>query len=234
MSSGVVTQFEHCVYSRRCNNTQKVQHLTILDRIQLSNAKISVQSESRRQITVHLENELSALSSSFSKWIGAQKSYFQALDNWLQKCVSIAEKSSKRKSRIPTPPLRNFGPPIYVTYGVWLEKVGTLKHKDVVDTVKALAAETTRFLPRQDKKDDKSATLPNLTSWKADNNSDSAVNGLRDEASEDFISGFDHFRSNLVAFFGELNVKQQVDERFILYRFVVDAMIKVRPFKVFR
>ncbi|PON59184.1 hypothetical protein PanWU01x14_161110 [Parasponia andersonii] len=170
-----------------------------------SNAKISVQSESRRQITVHLENELSTLSSSFSKWIGAQMSYFQALDNWLQKCVSIAEKSSKRKSRISTPPLRNYGPPIYVTCGVWLEKVGILKHKDVADTVKALAAETARFLPRQDKKDGKGATLTNLTSWKADNNNESAVNGLRDEVSEDFMSGFDHFRSSLVAFFGELN-----------------------------
>lgn len=169
------------------------------------NAKISMQSESRRQVTVCLENELSTLSSSFSKWIGAQKSYFESLNYWLHKCVNTEEKSSRRKRRQPPQPLRNVGPPIYVTCDVWLEKVGTLPYKDVADTIKDLAAETARFLPRQEKKDGNSAALPNLTSWKTDNNSDSAVNGLRDEASEDFISGFDHFRSSLVAFFGQLN-----------------------------
>uniref|UniRef100_A0A5B6ZX80 DUF632 domain-containing protein n=1 Tax=Davidia involucrata TaxID=16924 RepID=A0A5B6ZX80_DAVIN len=42
------------------------------------NSKISIQSESHRQITIHLENELSSLYTSFTKWIGAQKSYVQA------------------------------------------------------------------------------------------------------------------------------------------------------------
>lgn len=170
-----------------------------------TNAKISVQSESRRQITVRLENELSILSSSFTKWIGAQKSYFQALNEWLHKCVLPAEKTSKRKRRLLAPQQRNYDLPIYVACGVWLEKVGTLTYKDVTDTIKSLAVETARFLPRQEKKDGKGSALPNLTSWKAHNNSDSAVNGLRDETSEDFISGFDHFRSSLVAFFGQLN-----------------------------
>lgn len=177
------------------------------------NTKISVQSETRRHITVHLENELGTLSSSFTKWIGAQKSYVQAINQWLLKCVSIPQESTKRKRRAPVPPLRNFGPPIYVTCGVWLEKLDSKIEpvKEVADSIKSLAAETACFLPRQEKKEGKSAM------WKGDNNSDSAVNMLRGEASEDFISGFDHFRSSLVGFFGQLNnfaessVKMYVD-----------------------
>lgn len=169
------------------------------------NTKISMHSESRRQITVRLENELRSLASSFLKWIGAQKSYFQAINDWLFKCAPNNEKSYKRKRRQPAPKLRNYGPPIYVICDVWLEKINTLPAKDIADSMKDLAAETARLLPRQEKKDGKGATLSNLTSWTADNNSETAVNGLRDEASEDFISRFDHFRSRLVAFFGKLN-----------------------------
>lgn len=158
--------------------------------------KISMHSESRRQVTVRLENELRSLSSSFTKWIGAQKSYFQAINDWLFKCAPNKEKSSKRKSRLPAPKLRNFGPPIYMICDVWLEKISALRVKEVVESVKDLAAETARLLPRQEKKDGKGT---------ADYNSETAINGLRDEVSEDFISGFDRFRSSLVAFFGQLN-----------------------------
>lgn len=165
------------------------------------NIKISVQSESRRQITAHLENELGTLSSSFTKWIGAQKSYIQAINGWLLKCVSIPQESTKRKRRrVQPPPWRKSGPKIYVTCGDWLEKLEneSLDGKEVAESIKNLAAATACFLPRQEKKERKSEL------WKADNNSDSAVNMLRDEVSEDFISGFDHFRSSLEGFLRQL------------------------------
>ncbi|XP_062082431.1 protein ROLLING AND ERECT LEAF 2 [Humulus lupulus] len=159
------------------------------------NTKLSVHSESHRQSTLRLENELNSLSSSFSKWIIAQKSYIDSLNKWLFKCVSIAEGSTKRKRKSQSRPnVRNFGPPIYVVCDFWLEEMNLLQYKDVVDSIKNLAAETSRLLPRQEKKD-----------GKADNKSDSAVDGLRDEGLEDFISGFNSFRSSLVAFFGQLN-----------------------------
>ncbi|KAK2641004.1 hypothetical protein Ddye_022767 [Dipteronia dyeriana] len=163
------------------------------------NSRISILSDTHRQITIHLVNELSSLSSSFTKWASAQKSYLRAINNWLCKCVSLQQKSSKRKRKQAAPSLRNHGPPIYVTCGEWLdrlEKLETLKAKDVVDSVKGLAAETTRFIPHQEKKHGKNATH---------NGSDSAVNIMRDEISEDWISGFDRFRSSLVGFLGQLN-----------------------------
>ncbi|KAJ6395483.1 hypothetical protein OIU77_020685 [Salix suchowensis] len=168
------------------------------------NARLSIQSESRRQVTVHLEKELSLLSSSFMKWIGAQISYLQAINSWLFKCVSLQHKPSRRKRRQPEPSttLRYYGPPVYVTCGVWLDKLQTLPAKEVAESIKGLVAETAHFLPRQEKSRGKSA---NLSSWKADNGSDLAANILRDEASEDCILGFEHFQSSLEGFLGQLH-----------------------------
>ncbi|KDP42900.1 hypothetical protein JCGZ_23842 [Jatropha curcas] len=166
--------------------------------------KFSIQSESHRQITMHLENELYSLSSCFTKWIGAQKSYLQAINDWLFKCVILPEKPVKKKRRQPPPSLtlREKGPPIYAICGVWLEKLNELPAKDVVEAIKGLAAEIAHFLPRQEKNQGKSA---NLGSWKADNGSDSEINMLKDEALDDFIPGFERFRSSLEGFLGQLN-----------------------------
>ena len=54
-------------------------------------------SELRRQITSYLESELHYLSSSFTKWIGAQKFYLEAINGWLHKCVSLKQKPGKKK-----------------------------------------------------------------------------------------------------------------------------------------
>ncbi|KAJ7960416.1 Protein of unknown function (DUF630 and DUF632) [Quillaja saponaria] len=171
-----------------------------------SHTRVIMQTELRQQITAYLENELYSLSSSFTEWISAQKSYLGAINGWLFKCVSIPQKSSRRKRRPLTPNLRNHGPPIYVTCGVWLEKLEALPMKDVADSIKALAAETARFLPLQEKNQGKGANRPRITtSWKPDEGSESADNLLRDEASEDWVSGFVQFQPSLVTFLGQLN-----------------------------
>lgn len=168
------------------------------------NAKFSIRSESHRQVTVHLEKELSSLSSSFTKWIEAQMSYLQVINSWLFKCVFFTQKPTKRK-RKQTPPsmaLRSKGPPVYATCGAWLDGLNDLPVKEVAESIRLLAAETAHFLPRQEKNQGKKSKF---SSWKADNGSESAVNMLRDEASEDFILGFEHFRSSLEGFLGQLN-----------------------------
>uniref|UniRef100_A0A2P2JPW1 Uncharacterized protein MANES_04G052500 n=1 Tax=Rhizophora mucronata TaxID=61149 RepID=A0A2P2JPW1_RHIMU len=166
------------------------------------NAKISVQAEAHRHITIHFGSELATLSSSFTKWIGAQKSYLQAINNWLHKCVFIPQKPSKRKRRQAPLSLRSKGPPIYATCGAWLEKLEALPAREVAESIKNLAAETTHFLPRQEKNQGKAT---DQTSRNADNGSDSAVNMLKDEASEDMVSGIERFRSSLEGFLGRLN-----------------------------
>ncbi|GAB4859268.1 hypothetical protein Ancab_010730 [Ancistrocladus abbreviatus] len=159
-----------------------------------SNMKISMHSEGHRQTTIHLENELGSLSSSFTKWVSAQKFYVQAINNWLHKCVSINQKSSKRNKRSSPPSLRHLGPPIYMTCGVWLEKLDTLPSKEVVDATKGLAAETSRFLPHQEKSQGKKAT----------EGADPAVQMLNAEAFEDWNSSYDNFRTSLVIFLHQL------------------------------
>ncbi|GFZ13053.1 bZIP transcription factor [Actinidia rufa] len=177
----------------------KLQFHVISSPYDNSNIKISLQSEERRQITIHLESELSSLSSFFTKWIGAQKTYVKALNGWLFKCVSLPQQSSRRKRRMQPPSILNMGPPIYVTCGVWLEKLDSLPTKEVTDSVKGLVAEITRFLPLQEKNQGKGMN-PAQSS-----NGEVGINLLRDEAPEDWITGFDHFQSSLVGFIGQLN-----------------------------
>ena len=58
-----------------------------------------------------------------------------------------------------------YGPPIYATCEIWLEKLGELPIQDVVDSMKSLAGEIARFLPRQEKNHSKGANQPHITSW---------------------------------------------------------------------
>ncbi|XP_052199527.1 nitrate regulatory gene2 protein [Diospyros lotus] len=170
-----------------------------------ANFKISSPSEAGRLVTIHLESELNSLSSSFTKWIGAQKIYLKAINDWLFKCVSLAQKSSKRKRKMQPPPLRKFGPPIYVTCGVWLDALGTLPTKEVADSTKFLASEITRHLPRQEKNEGK-GMHPHSTSGQAGSNPDIAINLLSDDTSEDHTAGNERFKSALVNFIGHLNI----------------------------
>lgn len=169
----------------------KVQYQIISVACQGDNNRISIYSDLHRQVTLHLEMELSSLSSSFTKWIGAQKSYLKAIESWLFKCVTIPEKSSRRKRFNPTNSVRDNGPPIYVTCGTWWEMLDTLPSEQLTDSIKSLVAEISHCVPRPGKK--------------ADNGGDPALNMLRDEASEEWVLGFDRFRSSLVRFFGELS-----------------------------
>ena len=178
----------------------KLQFLIISIAYNNGNTKISVQSDSHRQITLYLEDELSNLSSSFNKWINAQKSYLQSINNWLLKCVSIAEKSSKKKRRQPENPLRYCGPPIYATCGVWFDKLETLPASEVTEAIKTLENEIASFVPRQEKKEG-----PGSTSRKDDSGIDYAVNMLRDEVSPSGISSYDRLQTSLAGFCGKLN-----------------------------
>ncbi|QCE01515.1 hypothetical protein DEO72_LG7g2813 [Vigna unguiculata] len=168
-----------------------------------SHARITMHSELRRQITAYLENELQFLSSSFTKWMGAQKFYLEAIHGWLHKCVLLREKSSKRKKR-HQPDLIRYGPPIYVTCEFWLSKLSTIPVKDVADSIKSLAADTAQFLPHQDKNQGKGAH-PHMPTWKADIGGESADGLLADDMSEDWATGLDQFRRSLIRFLGQLN-----------------------------
>ncbi|XP_076929340.1 uncharacterized protein LOC143593661 [Bidens hawaiensis] len=179
----------------------KTQFLIISATNKNTLTKISLQSDSHRHITAYLESELSTLSSSFTKWIGAQKTYVQSLNEWLKKCVSL-QQSTKRRKRQPIQ-LKDYGPPIYVTCGVWLEKLETLPAKVVADSIKELAAEIDHFLPRQEKVKGGHRSMP----WQHANNNDdhAGVNLLHEEVLEDRNANFDRLKSRLEVFLGQLS-----------------------------
>ncbi|KAL3619630.1 hypothetical protein CASFOL_034542 [Castilleja foliolosa] len=115
-------------------------------------AKITIQHDSRKQTAILLGNELSSLSSTFTKWIGAQRLYVDSIEKWLFKCVALQQNKSKRNKRNKPPQLRNLGPPIYMICGAWLEMIGKLPAEGVTNSIKDLADKVAHFLPRQDKK----------------------------------------------------------------------------------
>ncbi|KAI7734497.1 hypothetical protein M8C21_002236 [Ambrosia artemisiifolia] len=183
------------------HDCHKTQFLIISSTHKSTHAKISLQSDSHRQIAVYLESELSTLSSSFTKWIGAQKTYVQALNGWLSKCAPPQQSVKKKRRQLP--PLRDYGPPIYVACGVWLEKLDTLPTKEVADSIKELAVEIDHFLPRQEKVKGGYHSMP----WQRVNNNDdpAGVNLLQEEVLEDRNANFDRLKSRLEGFLGQLS-----------------------------
>lgn len=124
--------------------------------------KSKMQSDLQKQITIHLGYKLSSLSSVFTKWIGAQKIYVEAIDKWLFKCVSLTQKPSKRNRRVRPPSMRHCGPPIYMICGAWLDMIETLPSKGVEDSIKELTVEVAQLLPHQDKNSRNEPMIDNL------------------------------------------------------------------------
>lgn len=158
--------------------------------------KLSLQSESRRHIALDLEDELSNMSLCFTKWINALKSFIQAINDWLNKCVSIQEKSSKKR-RWDLPPiqrLRAAGPPIYTTCGVWHDSLKELPVKDVAETIKGLATEISRIIPHQEKVHGKK-TLERAPS---------VVEMHTHDSFEEWNTGYDQFQSSFVIFLTQI------------------------------
>ncbi|KAL8548785.1 hypothetical protein ACS0TY_007887 [Phlomoides rotata] len=153
---------------------------------------IIMHSDSRRQITIHLGNVLSAFSSVFKNGIAAQKQYVEALDKWLIKCVVLPQHRSKRSRRLKPPQLiRDNGPPIYVICGTWLEMLNAVPAKAVLDSIKDLASEVSHFLPHQEKTHGKGGKHGEPVS--------------KNEVSEDRVPALDRFRISLACFLGQLN-----------------------------
>eukprot|EP00262_Sarcandra_glabra_P022284 TRINITY_DN9834_c0_g1_i1.p1 TRINITY_DN9834_c0_g1~~TRINITY_DN9834_c0_g1_i1.p1 ORF type:complete len:755 (+),score=139.89 TRINITY_DN9834_c0_g1_i1:225-2489(+) len=159
-------------------------------------SKVCIRSESHRQATINLECELTSLCSTFTKWINAHKSYLESINKWLLKCVFPLRQKSSRRRTVEFCPRRDVAPPIFITCRDWISGLEKLPTKEVADSIKELAAETTRFLPRQER-----------------NQSKEKVN----EVMEELNLSFDGLHSRLVGFldrlrdFSESSVKMYGD-----------------------
>lgn len=165
--------------------------------------KVSIRSESHRQAATILEFKLNSLSSNFTKWISAQKTYLQAIDKWLHKCVFPLKQKSSRRRPTEFDPKRDIAPPIFVTCKDWLALLNNLPTKEVADAIKDLVTMTTHFLPRQEKSHENSKSSFTL-SWKSGQSVGFKGDIHRNESPVDWSLNYDSLQSGLVVFFDRL------------------------------
>ncbi|CAL9764951.1 unnamed protein product [Musa acuminata subsp. burmannicoides] len=164
------------------------------------NTKVSVRSESQHQ-AADLEFELNELSSNFTGWMSAHKSYVQAINGWLLKCIDSTvkqNKSSRRKAQRFSLKI-DLAPPIFVTCQNWLDLLEVLSTEGVVSAVKDLVNATTHFLPHQEKGHGTSKS-----SFSLPRNDESGEHVLANDSSVDWSLNYDHLQSALKIFLDSL------------------------------
>lgn len=110
-------------------------------------------SEAHRQATILLQFNLTSLRSSFTKWISSHRSYLEAINGWLLKCIFLlpGRQKSSRRRKPQFSPRRSLAPPIFITCRDWLKLLDELPAQGVADAIKDLVDVTAHFLPRQEK-----------------------------------------------------------------------------------
>ncbi|XP_078159575.1 bZIP transcription factor (DUF630 and DUF632) isoform X1 [Carex rostrata] len=182
-------------------------HRHQLDLIQNASANVSIkfsnEQELQNQAALTLSHELNLLSSNFTKWISAHKSYLVSINTWIHKCVSPLQQKTKRKKK-QQDSLRSFGaPPIFATCEDWLRLLTELPLPQVAEAVKDLVNVANHFVPHQEKR---------VRSFKSSLSLHKGVsgetlrgeNGRSNDAPVDWSSNCDNFQSRLVFFLEKL------------------------------
>ncbi|KAB2045943.1 hypothetical protein ES319_D01G198700v1 [Gossypium barbadense] len=85
-----------------------------------------------------LEHELISWTIRFSSWIGAQKGYVRALNNWLLKCLHY-EPEVTDDGIAPFSPSRVGAPRIFVICNQWSQVMDRISEREVVDSMRIFA-----------------------------------------------------------------------------------------------
>jgi hypothetical protein len=86
---------------------------------------------------MHLWNELDSFSSTFKIWVTAQKSYVEALNAWLQKCIlQPPQDRRRRKRKVSFPPRNAISPPIFVLCSGWVAMMESLPTDELCKSIK--------------------------------------------------------------------------------------------------
>ncbi|PPD89352.1 hypothetical protein GOBAR_DD13716 [Gossypium barbadense] len=88
--------------------------------------------------TLQLEHELINWALRFSRWIGAQKGYVRALNNWLLKCLYY-EPEVTDDGIAPFSPSRVGAPPIFVICNQWSQTMDRISEREVVNSMRIFA-----------------------------------------------------------------------------------------------
>ncbi|XP_074567940.1 uncharacterized protein LOC141824531 [Curcuma longa] len=96
----------------------------------------ATQSEVYKQALIHLERELEYFGSRFLNWDDAHKSYVEALNGWLQKCILQPQERRKGRKKPLFPPRQAISPPIFVVCSDWLSGLNSLPAEELLDSIK--------------------------------------------------------------------------------------------------
>ncbi|KAE8724744.1 kinase family protein [Hibiscus syriacus] len=95
-------------------------------------------SDDHLKATFQLEHELISWTERFASWIGAQKGYVRALNNWLLKCLYY-EPEVTDDGVAPFSPSRVGAPPIFVICNQWSQSMDRISEREVVDSMRIFA-----------------------------------------------------------------------------------------------
>ncbi|PKA58511.1 hypothetical protein AXF42_Ash008798 [Apostasia shenzhenica] len=182
----------------------KNQCKIISDACTMESCKESLLSEYHQQATMLLRFELSSLCSSFTKWIAAHKSYLQAINNWLLKCVLMVPKQkSMRKKHSQFSPRSDIAPPIFITCRDWLTLLNDLPIKEVKNAISELIEVVSLFLPRTENNHGNLTSIFSLSRRSKDNVHYEEI--PNNETSVNSSVNYDSLQSVLVVFFHHLS-----------------------------
>uniref|UniRef100_A0ACD5ZNW4 Uncharacterized protein n=1 Tax=Avena sativa TaxID=4498 RepID=A0ACD5ZNW4_AVESA len=113
------------------------QFITISLAYHVKSSSSVQQGEHHRQAAMHLCNEMDCFSTTFKMWVTAQKSYVEALNAWLQKCIlQPPQDRRRRKRRVSFPPRQAVSPPIFVLCSGWLVMMESLPADELCKSIK--------------------------------------------------------------------------------------------------
>ncbi|XP_017971512.1 PREDICTED: uncharacterized protein LOC18607424 [Theobroma cacao] len=95
-------------------------------------------SDDHLKATLQLEHELISWTIRFSSWIGAQKGFVRALNNWLLKCLYY-EPEMTDDGIAPFSPSRVGAPTIFVICNQWSQAMDRISEREVVDSMRIFA-----------------------------------------------------------------------------------------------
>lgn len=125
------------------------QHITISLAYHTKSLPASQRSEPCKQAIARLQNEMECFASSFANWVGAQKSYVEALNAWLHKCILHPPQERSWRRRMPFSPRRALAPPVFVLSADWLAGLNALPSKEVMDSLQGFVSDLHGFTEQQ-------------------------------------------------------------------------------------
>ncbi|XP_068641070.1 protein ALTERED PHOSPHATE STARVATION RESPONSE 1 [Aristolochia californica] len=112
------------------------QYITISLAYHGRSSSSASQSEIQREALCQLQHEMECFHSNLGNCYRSHKSYVQALNSWLQNCISKTQERSRRW--MPFSPPRTLQPPIFVLFHEWLSGIDGLPYSELCEAINGL------------------------------------------------------------------------------------------------